>query len=250
MRPIKSGLIVLLCFYATIGEAQDIKKQVEDSINYLSKMIERKYQLSTTGYQTAMTKKGIFITLERGKQYSSAAKKRFPNSTLKNLAILQSNYINKLPETGELSSPHHFLGGQLSDALERVRKKNFANCEMQALEAAIHIYVLGFKNIAIISNKKISHNYLFLKPTTLFPRGAIVDPWTGFELRELNFRLISRYKHFSKEIMVPKNMMDWLKKNAATFANKAWIGRIRKKFFPKEGVEPLKDKLIPLKEKK
>jgi hypothetical protein len=246
MNYIKTGIIVILFLSATIVQAKDVKKQVEGAINYLSKLIEQKYQLSTTGYQTAMTKKGIFITLERGKQYNSAAKKLYPNSTLKKLAQLQKNYINKSPINGELKSPHHFEGSQLSAALERVRLKNFANCEMQNLEAAIHIYVLGFKDMAIISNKAISHNYLLLEPNNLWPRGAIVDPWTGFELRELNFKLRSRYRHFSKEIQVPQNMMDWLKKNAYKYANKAWIGRIRKKFFPGEGPEPLKNKLKPI----
>jgi len=45
-------------------------------------------------------------------------------------------------------------------------------------------------------------------------------------------------------------MMDWIKKNAHKYANKAWISRIRKKFFPGEGPEPLKNKLKPLGGKK
>ncbi|TDJ07925.1 MAG: hypothetical protein E2O68_02860 [Deltaproteobacteria bacterium] len=247
MRFIKTGVIVLLCFYATIGLGNDQKKQVEGALNYLSVLIQQKYQLSTTGYQTAMNKKGTFITRKRGEQYTSMAKKVYPNQTLKKLAMLQKDYINKLPETGELLSPHHFVGNQLSAALERVREKNFANCEMQALEAAIHIYVLGFKNMAIISNKAISHNYLLLEPTTLWPKGAIVDPWTGYDVREFNFYQRNRYKHYAKEISVPQNMMDWLKKNARTYANKKWIREIRRKFFPGKGPRPLKSILIPKK---
>ena len=241
----KKGMIFLFCLYSTIGLGQDPKKQVEGALNYLSNLIGQKYQLSTTGYQTAMKKKGTFITRKRGEQYTRAAKRTYPTQTLKNLAMLQKDYINKLPETGELLSPHHFKGDQLSAALERVREKNFANCEMQGLEAAIHIYVLGFKNMAIISNKAISHNYLLLEPTTLWPKGAIVDPWTGYGVRDFNFYQRNRYKHYSKEIQIPKNMMDWLKKNARAYANKKWIRDIRRKFFPGEGPTPLKSKLIP-----
>ncbi|MDH5582169.1 MAG: hypothetical protein OEY33_09720 [Bdellovibrionales bacterium] len=246
MLSVKRGMIILLCFYVNIGEANDVKNRVEGAINHLSELIKQKYQLSTTGYQTAMSRKGIFMTLKRGEEYTSAAKKMYPVSTLKKLALLQKNYINKSPVTGELKSPHHFVGDELSDALVRVRNKNFANCEMQNLEAAIHIYALGFKNLAIISNKAISHNYLLLEPSNLWPRGAIVDPWTGFDLRELDFKLRAKYKHFSKDIMVPKNIMDWLKKNAHKYVNKAWISRIRKKYFPGEGPEPLKNKLKPI----
>jgi len=121
-----------------------------------------------------MNKDGTFITKERRDQYNQAAKKTYPNETLKRLGMLQKNYINKEPETGELLSPHHFKGDQLSAALGRVRKRNFANCEMQALEAAIHLHVLGFKDMAIISNKAIGHNYLLLDRTNMWPKGAIV----------------------------------------------------------------------------
>ena len=41
-------------------------------------------------------------------------------------------------------SPHDFTGPQLNGVLERAREKNFANCEMQALEVAIHLYAFGF----------------------------------------------------------------------------------------------------------
>ena len=64
MKTIKTGMMVLLFLYAIIGEGKEVKKQVEGAINFLSGLIEQKYQLSTTGYQTAMTKKGIFITLK------------------------------------------------------------------------------------------------------------------------------------------------------------------------------------------
>ena len=87
--------------------------------------------------------------------------------TLKNLGMLQMTYINRLPETGELSSPHDFTGPQLNGVLARAREKNFANCEMQALEIAIHLYALGFKKLKIWSNKAISHNYVVISPISL-----------------------------------------------------------------------------------
>lgn len=239
-------MIVLFCFYATIGEAKDVKKQVEGALNYLADLIGQKYQLSTTGYQGSMYKGNRKLTRRRANEYHNKAKEMYPNQTLKELGKLQKNYINRHPKTGELLSPHHFKGNQLSGALHRCREKNFANCEMQALEAAIHIYVLGFKDMAIISNKAISHNYLYLEPTNLWPRGAIIDPWSGYGLRELSISLITRYRHVKKNIMVPQNMMDWIKKNAKTYANKKWIREIRRKFFPGEGPKPLKSKLIPI----
>jgi hypothetical protein len=52
--------------------------------------------------------------------------------------------------------------------------------------------------------------------------------------------MISKYKHFPQNIQVVQNMMDWLDKNANTYANKLWIAVIREKFFPNEGPFPLK----------
>ncbi len=63
MKFIKGFLLFLLCSFATIGQGGDDKKQTEAALSYFSGLIEEKYQLSTTGYQTATTKKGIFMTL-------------------------------------------------------------------------------------------------------------------------------------------------------------------------------------------
>jgi len=46
MRSIKTGMMALLFLYATIGEAKNVKKQVENALNYLSGLIEQKYQFS------------------------------------------------------------------------------------------------------------------------------------------------------------------------------------------------------------
>ena len=247
---IKTGMIFLICLFATIGKGADEKKQVENAINYLSELVGQKYQLSTTGYEVAMAKDSTRLTSKRAQEYITKAKEIYPTETLKNLGILQSTYINRLPETGQLSDPHHFTGNQLSAALLRVREKNFANCEMQAFEVAIHLYALGFKRFAIYSNKGLSHNYLIIGPTNLFPKGAVVDPWSGFGIRELDLQARIKYKQFGENIMIVQNMMDWLPKNASIFANKAWIKDIRLKFFPWENSTPLQTILIPVGERK
>ncbi|RLA64183.1 MAG: type III effector [Epsilonproteobacteria bacterium] len=249
MRSIKAGMIFLFCLYAVIGEGNDQKKQVEGALNYLSELIAQKYQLSTTGYQVAMVKNTRRLTPKRAQEYTAKAKELFKTETLKNLGLLQSKYINCVPESGFLSSPHEMNEGQLTSCLGRVREKNFANCDMQALEVAIHIYALGFKNISVISNKAISHNYVVLEPNNLFPKGAIVDSWTGFGFMELNTATKLKYKHSSANIEMVQSMMSWLKKNAVTSANNAWIVDIRRKYFRGVSV-PLQTILKPISGKK
>lgn len=242
METKKTWTFLFIFLYAIIGEAaggDDQRDRFKNAINFLSKLIAYKYQLSTTGYQSAMIKNNTKLTPERARQYTNKAKEIFPKETLKNLGILQSTYINRLPETGELSSPHDFTGRQLDGVLARAREKNFANCEMQALEVGIHLYALGFKKFKIWSNKGISHNYVVLDPTSLWPRGAIVDPHTGFGFTELDMKMITKYKHFKQNIMVVQNMMDWLDKNATINANKLWLSVIIEKFYPGKGPTPL-----------
>lgn len=236
----KNWIFLFVFFYATIGAANDQKEKFKNSIKFLSGLIEEKYQLSTTGYQSAMIKNSTKLTPKRAQEYTTTAKRVYPKETLKNLGILQSTYINRLPETGELSSPHDFTGSQLTGVLARAREKNFANCEMQALEVAIHLYALGFKKFKIWSNKGISHNYVVIEPTALWPRGAIVDPHLGFGFEELDMKMVTKYKHFKQNIQVVQNMMDWLDKNAATYANKYWHAVILEKFYPGVGPTPLK----------
>lgn len=147
------------------------------------------------------------------------------------MGFLQRSYINRIPETDELSDPHHMNENQLTSCLWICRAINFANCEMQAFEIAIHLYALGFKKFKIWSNKAISHNYVVLEPTTFFPKSAIVDPHSVFGIRELDGSLIFKYKHVKDNIMVVQNMMDWLDKSATNYANKEWISDIRRKFY-------------------
>jgi len=243
MRSIKTLMVFLFCLFATIGNAGsggfDQKENFRNAINFLSKLVAYKYQLSTTGYQAAMIKDTSKLTPERAQQYKAKAKATFPNETLKNMALLQSTYINKIPETGQLSDPHHMNGEKLTSCLNRCREKGFANCEMQSLEIAIHLYALGFKKFKIWSNKAISHNYVVLDSSTFFPRGAIVDSHLGYGFRELDMKMITTYKHFEKNIMVVQNMMDWLDKNANTYANKLWLSVILEKFYPGKGPTPL-----------
>jgi hypothetical protein len=243
---IKASMVIFLCFFTTLGKGQDQKKDVGNAISYLSDLVAEKYQLSTTGYQGSMFKGNKRLTEKRSLQYSTKAKETFPMETLKNLGILQKNYVNRLPETDELSDPHHMNEGQLTSLLMRFRGIRFGNCEEQALEVGMHLWVLGLKNFSIISNKGISHNYIYIPPTNLFPSGAIVDSWSGFPLREFNTSLKILYKHVDSNIMVVQNMMDWIQKNADKFANKDWITDIEKKFFPGKGKEPLNKLLIPV----
>jgi hypothetical protein len=86
-------------------------------------------------------------------------------------------------------------------------------------------------------------------PTNLFPDGAIVDSWTGRGFMELNVSIKKKFSHYSANISVVKNMMDWLQKNAITFANNAWIVDIRRKYFRGISV-PFKTILKPLNKKK
>lgn len=242
MRSKKTWMVFLFVFlYTTIGTGaeNDQKEKFINAINYLSKLIAQKYQLSTTGYQVAMIKGTSKLTPERAQQYTTKAKEAFPFETLKNMGILQSSYINRIPETGQLSDPHHMNEKELTSCLWRCRAINFANCEMQAFEVAIHLYALGFKKFKIWSNKALSHNYVVLEPTTFFPKGAIVDPHSGFDIRELDGSMIFKYKHVKENIMVVQNMMEWLEKNASTYANKEWISEIRTKFYPGQSSTPL-----------
>ncbi len=121
MRSIKTGMIFLLFLFATVGEGND---KVKDALTYLSKLVGQKYQLSTTGYQSSMKDTPTnLIVPERRAEYTAKSKEKFPTETLKNLALLQSTYINCLPESGFLSSPHEMNEGQLTSCLGRVREK-------------------------------------------------------------------------------------------------------------------------------
>jgi hypothetical protein len=241
MRSKKTWILFIPIFlFATIGEGAGIEKErFKNAINYLSALVAHKYQLSTTGYQSAMIKDSTKLTPQRAKEYTAKAKEVYPTETLKNLGILQSTYINKIPETGELSDPHHMNEKQLTACLGRCREKSFANCEIQSLEIAIHLYTLGFKKFKIWSNKAISHNYVVIEPTTLFPKGAIIDSYFGWGITEVNFKTINKYKHYSQNIQVVQNMLDWVDKNATAQANKYWIAVIRTKFFPEGSSTPL-----------
>lgn len=253
MGSIKTGMIFLLCLYAAIGEGQDQKEQVKNALNYLSNLVGQKYQLSTTGYHSSMKDdpKNLIVPARRA-EYNAKAKEIYPTSTsaFAELVKLQKDYINCVPEGGYVtSSPHDMNESQLTSCLKKVREKSFANCDMQALEVAIHIYALGFKDFVIISNKKLSHNYVLLKPTTLFPNGAIVDSWTGRGFIEMSISTKKTFSHYEANIDNVEKWMEWLKKNAVTSANNAWIVDIRRKFFRGISV-PLQTILIPVSEKK
>lgn len=77
MRSKKTWMVFLFVFlYATIGKSAgrfDQKEKFIGAINFLSKLVAQKYQLSTTGYQVAMIKNTAKLTPERAQQYTSKA---------------------------------------------------------------------------------------------------------------------------------------------------------------------------------
>jgi hypothetical protein len=95
--------------------------------------------------------------------------------------------------------------------LEKCRKKKFANCDIQSLELANHLYHSGITDISVVSNKEISHNYVVINKSTYIPEGAIVDPWAGRGLTKLDQKTINKYSHSEDNIEKVSNFMSWIK---------------------------------------
>lgn len=100
---------------------------------------------------------------------------------------------------------------QLSRCIDRCRENGFSNCDVQALEVALHLkYRLGLDNFKIVSNKKLSHNYVVIEPCNDFPKGAIADSWTGQGLLELNLKTKLKFKHQEQNLHINENMHKWI----------------------------------------
>lgn len=96
-------------------------------------------------------------------------------------------------------------------AVERSRQHGFGNCDMQALEVALHLHhSLGVKDYVIYSNHKTRHNYVALNPCEMFPKGALIDTWTGKGIMELNTRNKFAMQHFAANLKVNHAMHEWV----------------------------------------
>lgn len=196
-----------------------------EQIRQLCHKISERTKLSTTGYQTAMVRikhnadqdSKFKMTYSRAMQYTNEAKERYPVSTLKELAILQGDYINKT-NSDKLLGPVEMSPEELTECLKKCRKTGFSNCDIQALEVAMHLrYQLGITDFEIISNHKISHNYVILKPSSDFPKGAIVDTWTGRDLQDFSFKNKLKFQHREGNFQINHNMHEWVEKYGSQY---------------------------------
>jgi hypothetical protein len=184
----------------------------------LSEQIACRTRLSTTGYQSAMSRLNNStrpddkseLTLARAKEYIDAAKKTYPQVTLKSLAELQKDVIYRTAD-GKLLTAKEMSEEELTDCLNKSREHGFANCDIQALETGLHLWHnLQIKNFTIFSNKKMSHNYVVLDKSMEFPKGAIVDPWTGKLLQDMDLKLKMIFSHWESNLTVNKIMHNWI----------------------------------------
>lgn len=191
---------------------------LRDSIHELSERIACRTKLSTTGYQSAMARINNAsssddkrkMTLARAKEYIDTAKKIFPEATLKSLAELQKNVIYKTFD-GKLLAGIEMSEEELTYCLKRCREHEFANCDIQALETGLHLqHKLKIKNFTIFSNRKMSHNYVVLDKSSEFPKGAIIDPWTGRFLNEMDSKQKFIFSHWESNLKINKNMHSWI----------------------------------------
>lgn len=201
--------------------ATDLKVQDTElgkKIQNLSARIAQRTQLSTTGYQFAMSRLNqasqpdnkCILTLARAKEYESTAKKTYPIATLKSLAELQTGHIYRTSD-GRLLTGTEMTPEQLTECLEKCRQHGFANCDMQALEVGLHIhYRLGIKNFTLFSNDKMSHNYVVISKCKDFPKGAIIDAWTGKFVQEMSTGNKVSLWHWDANLKINSNMHKWI----------------------------------------
>jgi|GEM_PF-2687964 len=192
--------------------------------------ISARTKLSTTGYQTSMSRlvnnhkpdEKSLMTLERAQEYSTTAKMQFPSSrTLAELAKIQKDFINNTQD-GELVSPIHMDESQLTQCLEKCRSSGFSNYDIQVLEVAMHLrHKLGVTEFEMVSNSKLSHNYITVNPSEYFPKGGIIDTWTGIGIglgfTELSLTNQVRYKHVDANLSKNQTMHDWVEKHGANY---------------------------------
>lgn len=86
----------------------------------------------------------------------------------------------------------------------------------QALEIALHVrHKLGISDFTIYSNHKLSHNYVVIHPSNDFPKGAIVDSWTGQGVKDLDLKTKLKFQHKDGNYVVNHNMHQWIERYGA-----------------------------------
>lgn len=193
------------------------------ALNEIVDRVSERTQLSTTGYQTAMGRLNkanksddeSLMTLRRAQQYTDAAKRTFSSGTLKKLADLQQNRIYRT-SSGNLRGGIEMTPEQLTDCVRKCREDGFSNCDIQALEIALHVrHKLGISDFTIYSNHKLSHNYVVIHPSNDFPKGAIVDSWTGQGVKDLDLKTKLKFQHREGNYEVNHNMHQWIERYGA-----------------------------------
>lgn len=196
-----------------------------ERLNDLSKRIESRTGLSTTGYQFAMSRMynsqkldaNSVMTMRRAQQYTQCAKRQYPHQTLASMVSLQHDSIYRTSD-GELKGCIEMSVQQLGESLEKCRQHGFANCDMQALEMGLHVkHCLGINDFTIYSNQELSHNYVVIKPGKLFPRGAIVDSWSGHGVLELTLKNKLIFMHKDSNLTINHNMHEWIDRHGKDY---------------------------------
>lgn len=157
------------------------------------------------------------MTMRRAEEYTRAAKLNHPAETLMRLAELQQNHIYRT-SSGELKGAIEMSPAELTECLLKCRKHGFSNCDIQAMEVALHLrHKLGISGFSIVSNQKLSHNYVVLHPSETFPKGAIVDSWTGQGVLEMNLKNKLRFQHREGNYQINENMHKWVEEHGAQY---------------------------------
>lgn len=172
------------------------------------------------------------MTKERAREYLEAAKDKFPTRTyvylwkLKGLYIYQPDEDPKKHEDldavgddeqrslmDKTVEPMKMTQEQLDHVMTRTLETGFANCDMQAMLTAWKMYYkIGLTDVQIISNKKLSHNYVVIPSNSMFPDGAVIDTWKGHGLRKWTPQLLAQYKHTPENIASQVNMNEWIRR--------------------------------------
>lgn len=190
------------------------------AINDLVENVSERTKLSTTGYQTAMWRlnnahksdSNYLMTLSRAQQYTDTAKRTYSSETLKKLSELQKNKIYRT-SSGNLRGAIEMTPEQLTACLQKCRESGFSNCDVQALEIGLHLrHKIGITDFTIYSNSKLSHNYVVINACADFPKGAIVDSWTGQGIQELTFKTKMKFEHREENYKINENMHEWIEK--------------------------------------
>ncbi|RMT56320.1 Type III effector HopE1 [Pseudomonas savastanoi] len=190
------------------------------AVNDLVEQVSDRTTLSTTGYQMAMDRLNnpqksdadSLMTIRRAQQYTDSAKRTYLSQTLMNLADLQQGKIYRTT-SGNLRGAIEMTPTQLTDCVRKCREEGFSNCDIQALEVGLHLqHKLSISDFTIYSNQKLSHNYVVINPSDEFPKGAIVDSWTGQGVVELNFKNRLKFNHQEKNYTVNTNMHEWIER--------------------------------------